>query len=86
MCARALPQGLQSQVRSSRLVELRSQPVAKREQNLAKCWSEWQDLNLRPLVPNEVRYQSIFPRSASTTPRSQVLVAQDEEIDVVLVA
>ena len=19
----------------------------------AKCWSEWQDLNLRPLVPNE---------------------------------
>jgi hypothetical protein len=33
--------------------------------------------------------RSVFPRSASTTPRSQVLacqVAQDEEIDAVLVA
>ena len=33
-------------------MELRSQPgaqpVAKREENSAKCWSEWQDLNLRP--------------------------------------
>jgi hypothetical protein len=24
----------------------------------AKYWSEWQDLNLRPLVPNEVRHQT----------------------------
>ena len=24
--------------------------------NLVTEWSEWQDLNLRPLVPNEVRY------------------------------
>jgi hypothetical protein len=22
----------------------------------AKCWSEWQDLNLRPLVPNEASH------------------------------
>ena len=24
-------------------------------------WSEWQDLNLRPPVPNEVRYQTTLP-------------------------
>jgi hypothetical protein len=37
------------------VVELRcqpgAQPVAKREENSAKCWSEWQDLNLRPPRP-----------------------------------
>ena len=53
--ARALPQGAQSQVRPSRLVGVWSQPgaqlVAKREENSAKCWSEWQDLNLRPPRP-----------------------------------
>jgi len=41
VCPRS-SQGAQSQVRPSRLVELRSQ---------AKCWSEWQDLNLRPPRP-----------------------------------
>jgi hypothetical protein len=35
------PQGAQSQSRPSRLVEPRSQPVAKREENSAKCWSEF---------------------------------------------
>ena len=33
----------------------------------AKCWSEWQDLNLRPLVPNEVLFHPP-PRSATTAP------------------
>jgi len=46
--ARALPQGPQGQVRSSRLVELRSQPVAKRSK-IRLCWSEWQDFE--PATP-----------------------------------
>jgi hypothetical protein len=35
-----------------------TQPVTVRSLESAKCWSEWQDLNLRPPRPNEVRYQT----------------------------
>ena len=32
-------------------------PTSVRSLESAKRWSEWQDLNLRPRVPKEVRYQ-----------------------------
>jgi len=38
--------------------EALAHPLAPAGKISAKWWSEWQDLNLRPLVPNEVRYRT----------------------------
>jgi len=41
----------------------RSQPVVKREENSAKCWSECQHLNLRPPRPERVAPGEDPPRA-----------------------
>jgi hypothetical protein len=47
------PQSLENPTNSSPLAKIRWN-IRDAASKLKKSWSEWQDLNLRPLVPNEV--------------------------------
>ena len=42
-----------------------AEAVAGRYLRLAKEWSEWQDLNLRPLVPNKLAFVKIAGQQAT---------------------
>jgi hypothetical protein len=72
----ARAQGMRQLFSACRLRAM-AEAVAEKERGSAKYWSEWQDLNLRRLVPNEVLYRlptqirkrsgsALAPRAASS--------------------